>query len=116
MRENNEFRQVRRSANTTGIVAFALAACIFLLGSVLYVALYGVPGGPGGTSPQQQKSSGAPAPSPPATVGEGRTRETQGYFPPNRREGANAPLTQTGRPAGSDMNDSNVPPATAPRR
>jgi hypothetical protein len=67
------------------MIFFALTCVVFLLGGIAYVAMFGVPGGPGGTSDQQQQTShppAAPAPNADATFGNAGTRETQGYRAP----------------------------------
>jgi hypothetical protein len=65
-------------AATSGAVLFAAACIVFLLGSLTYVALFGIGGGPGAMPEGQQQA--APATSAPNATG---TRETQGYSPPN---------------------------------
>jgi hypothetical protein len=74
----------RRPASS-GAIFFALACAAFLLGGIAYVAVFGVPGGPGGTSDLQQQTShppATPAPNADATLGNAGTRETQGYTAP----------------------------------
>ena len=72
-------------ATTSGAIFFAMACIAMLLGGITYVAVFGVPGGPGGTSDQQQQTShppAVPAPNADATFGNAGTRETQGYTAP----------------------------------
>ena len=76
----------RRRITSSGAIAFAVVCIALLLGGITYVAMFGVPGGPGGTSDQQQQTShppAAPSPNADATFGNAGTRETQGYTAPD---------------------------------
>jgi hypothetical protein len=65
-------------ANTTGWIGFALACMALLVVAAAAFVMYGVPGTTGGTSPNQQQTSGAPQPS--NDIQDGKTRRnTTGY-------------------------------------
>jgi hypothetical protein len=49
-------------SNRSGWIAFSLALVIAMAVGIGAIAILGVPGTPGGSSPSQQQSSGAPAP------------------------------------------------------
>jgi hypothetical protein len=43
-------------------IALSIGCAVFLAASIAFMATYGIPGTSGGTSPNQQQSSGAPQP------------------------------------------------------
>jgi hypothetical protein len=49
-------------SNRAGWIAFSLALAIAMATGIGAIAILGVPGEPGGSSPSQQQASGAPAP------------------------------------------------------
>lgn len=48
-------------SNRAGWIAFSLALAIAMAVGIGVIAIFGVPGEPGGSSPSQQQASGAPA-------------------------------------------------------
>jgi len=67
-----------RRARRGGWIGFAALCAIAIIAAVSLIAVFGVPGTTGGSSPNQQQTSGAPEPS--KEFGDGSTRQnTTGY-------------------------------------
>ncbi len=78
MIEKHEQNPPDRRASRSGWIGFAALCGLALVVAVGLIAIFGLPGTTGGTSPSQQQSSGAPQPS--TDIQDGRTRQnTTGY-------------------------------------
>jgi hypothetical protein len=55
-------------------IALSIGCAVFLAASIVFMATFGIPGTPGGTSPNQQQSAGAPPPTT-ETTGQGGGRQ-----------------------------------------